>query len=139
MSNLLKSLKFTSLPTKKAVDPVQEARNKLVARLEDQKAMAGDPAWSKELKRWRKDKTTGERKTVTEVGRPRPTWIVNEDGVTFFIKKGHSGFVEFGKGQCGIAVKSEAELPKLIDTLIAAVRSGELDSQIAPTKAAKKH
>jgi hypothetical protein len=139
MSNLLKSLKFTTLPTKKAVDPVQEARNKLIARLEDQKAMAGDPAWTKELKRWRKNKETGKRETVTEVGKPRPTWVVNEDGVTFFIKKGHSGFVEFGKGQCGIAVKSESELPKLIETLIAAVRSGELDEQLKAAPKSKKH
>jgi hypothetical protein len=52
--------------------------------------------------------------------------------------------VEFEKGKTAIAVPSFDQLPKVIDTLITAVRNGELDNQIAAAstkpqkKAAKK-
>ena len=53
--------------------------------------------------------------------------------------------LEFEKGKAGIAVASLDKLPALIDTLIAAVRNGELDEQLAAAaksaqvrKAAKK-
>jgi hypothetical protein len=39
--------------------------------------------------------------------------------------------IEFEKGKAGIAVASLDELPALIDTLITAVRNGELDEQLA--------
>jgi hypothetical protein len=138
MSNLLKSLNLTTLPEKRQADPVMEARNKLITRLECQKAMAADPQWTMEMKKWRKNKESGKRETVSEVGRPKSTWVVNGDGsVIFFVRKGQAKFVEFGKGgKTGIAVKSVSELPELISTLIAAVRNGELDEQL---KAAKKH
>ena len=35
--------------------------------------------------------------------------------------------IEFEKGKAGIAVPSKDKLPTVIDTLIAAVRAGELD------------
>lgn len=43
--------------------------------------------------------------------------------------------VEFEKGKAGIAVPSKEKLPGVIDTLIAAVRAGELDEHL--TQAAK--
>ena len=44
--------------------------------------------------------------------------------------------IEFEKGKAGVVVPSKDKLPTVIDTLIAAVRSGELDdmfSQAAKT------
>jgi hypothetical protein len=39
--------------------------------------------------------------------------------------------IEFEKGKGAIVVPSKDRLPSLIDTLITAVRSGELDDQLA--------
>lgn len=39
--------------------------------------------------------------------------------------------IEFEKGKAGIAVPSKDKLPGVIDTLIAAVRAGELDDHFA--------
>ena len=39
--------------------------------------------------------------------------------------------IEFEKGKAAIAVPSLDKLPTVIDTLIAAVRNGELDEQLA--------
>jgi hypothetical protein len=47
--------------------------------------------------------------------------------------------IEFEKGKAGIAVPSKDKLPALIDTLIAAVKSGELDEALKKaTKPAEK-
>jgi hypothetical protein len=54
---------------------------------------------------------------------------------------GHpSRTVEFEKGKTAIAVPSFDQLPRVIDTLITAVRNDELDNQIgaASTKPQKK-
>src|SRR5215813_14215890 len=39
--------------------------------------------------------------------------------------------IEFEKGKAGVAVASLDKLPALIDTLITAIRNGELDEQLA--------
>ena len=44
--------------------------------------------------------------------------------------------IEFDKGKSGIAVASAEKLPDVIDTLVAAVRNGELDSVLAQVKRA---
>jgi hypothetical protein len=47
--------------------------------------------------------------------------------------------IEFEKGKAAIAVPSLDKLPSVIDTLITAVRNGELDEQLAQgSKAVKK-
>ena len=140
-TNVLKSLSksSTALPEKKPADPVQEARNKLIGRLQEQSAMAADPSWNKEMKRWRKNKETGKRETTTEVARPKQSWFVSDDGIVFFVRKGHGAFVDFGKGQSGVALKAASEIPDLCEKLIAAVKNGELNSQLMTSKAAKKH
>jgi hypothetical protein len=42
--------------------------------------------------------------------------------------------IEFEKGKAGIAVASRERLPALIDSLIGAVRAGELDDMLARVK-----
>ena len=42
--------------------------------------------------------------------------------------------IEFEKGKAAIAVPSLDKLPSVIDTLITAVRNGELDEHLAQTK-----
>jgi hypothetical protein len=46
--------------------------------------------------------------------------------------------IEFDKGKSAIAVSSLDKLPSVIDTLIAAVRNGELDEQLAQASAQTK-
>jgi hypothetical protein len=43
--------------------------------------------------------------------------------------------IEFEKGKAAIAVPSIDKLPPVIDTVIAAVRAGELDEQLAHASA----
>jgi hypothetical protein len=60
----------------------------------------------------------------------------------FFVRLGGKP-IEFENGKNAIAVPSLDRIPRVIDILIAAVRNGELDDQLAqakkPPTAAKSH
>lgn len=73
-----------------------------------------------------------------------PWWRLDQNGsYLFFIRSGGRP-IEFDKGKTAIAVPPKDKLPTVIDTLITAVRSGELDDRLtqfskqkAPPKARK--
>jgi hypothetical protein len=121
---VLKSLSFTSLP-KNGNDPVQQRRAKFIAKLEEQKLLLKDPNYVRTVQRW--TKVNGERQATTMQQAVRPWWKIDPSGqVVMFIKFGAKP-VEFEKGKAGIVVPSKEKLPAVIDTLISAVRAGELD------------
>ena len=130
----LKSLSFTTLPAAEA-NPVLDRRSRTIARLEEQKQLLADPSYTRTVKVWvEKD---GSRQQVEKQQRISPWWRNAPNGSTvFFIKVGQKP-VEFEKGKPGISVGSPDKIGGLIDTLIAAVRNGELDEVLAQaTKAA---
>jgi hypothetical protein len=67
-----------------------------------------------------------------------PWWNSTPNGTyAFFIRLGWK-LVDFEKGKAAIAVRSLDKLPSVIDTLITAVRNGELDEQLAQASAQVK-
>jgi hypothetical protein len=122
--SVLKGLTFVALQLPKWSrdrDPVMDRREKVIARLEEQKLLIADPTWQRTIQ-----KKGGEIKK--KVSR---WWTTAPNGaVTFFIRFGH-GQIQFQPGKAGIPVPSLDKLPGTIDTLIAAVRAGELDAQMA--------
>ena len=121
---VLKSLSFTTLP-KSTNDPVQQRRAKFVARLEEQKLLLQDPNHVRTVQRW--TKVNGERQATTKQQAVRPWWKVDASGAVMMSVKFVAKPIEFEKGKAGIAIPSKDKLPTVIDTLIAAVRAGELD------------
>jgi hypothetical protein len=126
----LKSLAFAALP-KSTHDPVLFRRTKIVDRLEEQKRLLDEPNLVRTVQRT--VLVDGERKPVTKEQKVRPWWRVDAGGRLFMCIKSGSKPVEFEKGKSAIAVPSREQLPKVIDTLIAAVRGGELDEVLAQT------
>ena len=120
----LKSLSFTALP-KNANDPVQMRRTKFIARLEEQKLLLKDPKHVRSVQRW--TKVNGERQATTKQQAVRPWWKTDPSGQVVMSIKFGAKPLEFEKGKAGIVVGSKEKLPTVIDTLIAAVRAGELD------------
>ncbi len=97
--------------------------------------MIADPTYLRTVKVWvEKD---GSRQQIEKSQRISPWWRNAPNGSTvFFIKVGQK-LVEFEKGKPAISVSSPDKIGGLIDTLIAAIRSGELDEALAQaTKAA---
>jgi hypothetical protein len=138
MTTHLKQLKFTAVPS--GSNPIMDQRMKLVRRLEDQKKLAADPNHVRVTRRW-----TGKgdaRRQVEKTQRVSPWWKELPDGsVIMTLRVGFSA-VEVEKGKAGIVVPSRDKVPDVIETLVAAVRAGELDQVIAAqaqTKSTKKH
>lgn len=124
----LKSLTFTTLP-KLGANPTLDRRAKVIARLEEQKALLNDPNFTRTVRTSvRKD---GEKTVVEKQQRLLPWWRTLPDrSFAFFVRSGLKP-IEFEKGKTAIAVSSLDELPSVINTVIAAVRAGELDEQLA--------
>jgi hypothetical protein len=128
---ILKNLTFTAVPAR-SHDPVSNRRAKLVERLEEQKALLADASYVRKTQRW-----TGkgdERRQVEKQQRFRPRWRIDASGGLVMSVYHGTRPIEFEKGKAGIAVASRERLPALIDSLIGAVRAGELDDMLARVK-----
>jgi hypothetical protein len=124
---LLKSLTFTTLPQPGA-NPTLDRRLRVIARLEEQKQLLADPNYTRTIRTWVKN--NGEKTTIEKQQRVLPWWRPAPNGTyAFFIRAGLRP-IEFDKGKTAIAVASLDKLPGIIDTLIGAVRNGELDAAL---------
>ena len=104
-------------------------RRRIVARLEEQKQLLKDPNHVRTVQRW--TKVNGERQATTKQQAVRPWWKADPSGQVIMSIKFGARPIEFEKGKAGIVVGSKEKLPALIDTLIAAVRAGELDDHFS--------
>jgi hypothetical protein len=133
MSAALKSLSFTTLQ-KPSTNPTLDRRARVATRLEEQKLLLADPNFKRSVRSWSKNEA-GEKSLVETKQRVLPWWAVQPNGsYALFIRSGWKP-VEFEKGKAAIAVPTLEKLPAIIDTLIAAVRNGELDEQLAQASA----
>ena len=133
--NTLKSLTFTTLPTQGA-NPILHRRAKVIARLEEQKSILKGPNYTRTNRKW--VKKDGERVMVEQQQRVPLWWRQHPNGsYALFVRSGVKA-IEFEKGKSAIAVSSLDKLPSVIDTLITAVRNGELDQQFAEASAQTK-
>jgi len=125
----LKSLNIVPLP-KSGGNPTLDRRARIIVRLEEQKELLRDSAHVRSVRSWSKD-AEGKKVLVETKQRVLPWWNTQPNGTfVFFIRSGWKP-IEFEKGKAAIAVPSLEKLPAVIDTLISAVRSGELDEQLA--------
>jgi hypothetical protein len=135
MTALLKQLTFTTW-TKRGANPVMNRRDKLIKRLEDQKLLLSDPNHVRTIKKRVKN---GEESTIVEKNkRVFPWWSLQPNGHVLFLVRNGWKMIEFDKGKSAIAVPALDQLPSVIDTVIAAVRNGELDEQLAQPQTSKK-
>lgn len=133
--SILKSLKLTNAyPIRTSDNPVERARTKVIAALTEQKAMAeakiAGQHFASTHKVWRKG-TNGERVQVEAPKRLRAGWFTDGSGQFFFGFRYAGKPIEFAKDRNAVMVGEFGNLPGIIDTLIEAVRAGELDDQFA--------
>jgi hypothetical protein len=125
----LKSLTFTALP-KPSANPTLDRRAKIIARLEEQKLLLKEPTYMRSV-RYRAKNDSSETTIAEKKQRVLPWWTSTPSGAYVFFIRAAWKPVEFEKGKAAIAVPSLEKLPSIIDTLIAAIRNGELDEQLA--------
>jgi hypothetical protein len=127
----LKSLAFTVLPSATKT-PLDARRLKTVERLQEQKQLVENPNYVRVVKKW--GTVNGQKQLVEKERRVHPWWRTAPNGsLVFFVRLGGKP-LEFDKGKSGIAVASIEKLPNVIDTLITAVRNGELDAVLGQVK-----
>lgn len=142
MSILKKLTLTTAQPVRASNDPVERARNKVIAALVEQKAMveaklAGQHYAPTHMVSRKNGE--GQRVQVETPKRLRAGWFVDASGQTFFALRYAGKPIEFAKDKNAIAVGELSALPAIIDTLTEAVRAGELDPQLAKAAAERGH
>ncbi len=135
----LKALKLTSaVPVRAAVNPVQRAREKIIAALAEQTQMAEAKIAGQAFTPThvvRRKNAEGVRVEVEAPKRVRQGWFIDGNGKVFFALRYAGKTIEFAKDKNAIEVGELTSLPKIIDTLIEAVRAGELDVQLTDAAA----
>lgn len=130
----LKTLKLTSaVPVRAAIDPVQRSREKMIAALAEQKQMAEAKIAGQAFTPThivRRKNTEGVRVEVEAPKRVRQGWFTDGNGKVFFALRYAGKVIEFAKDKNAIEAGELSALPKIIDTLVEAVRAGELDAQL---------
>jgi hypothetical protein len=127
--NTHRNLNFVQLP-KFVNDPAMDRRTRIIAQLEEQKSLLKEPAFMRSIRSWVKDEQ-GEKKLVEKKQRVLPNWRKQPDGsYIFFVRSGWKP-IELEKGKGGLLARSADELLASIDVLIAAVREGQFDRQLA--------
>jgi len=137
----LAKLKCTARPTIPAVEPIQVKHEKLIARLNEQRAMAAclleNEVYTAYKEVWITDGITGEKKRVKQPKKLRQWFYQVNDTWFFEIKYGNKS-LELQKGKVAIEVGKQENLLTTIDTLIQAVEIGELDVQLKAVTGPRK-
>jgi hypothetical protein len=125
----LKGLTFGVLP-KITYDPILARRTALILRLEEQRALAQDPAYVSLVQRWVSNEQ-GSKSLASVQKRVRPWWVEDGTGKIALTVRYGSKPIEFEKGKAAILLPNKVALVSTLDTVIAAVRAGELDEILA--------
>lgn len=134
MTAILNTLKLTAARKTRALSTVVKRRNKLLIKLGEQRMLAD--AQSQGLHytptRYRsfKDADTGARISKQVPVRIKPWFWIGEKGECLLAISYGSKQIELQKGKTAIDVGDVANLCAVLDTVIDAVRNGELDPQI---------
>ena len=140
-TSVLSSLKVIARPKIEPKPPVLGKRLKLIEKLEQQKEMAVCMIENRRFEAFRdkkvKNPETGE---VTVQRRPttvRP-WYYDSDDHYYLEVKVNNKPIDIQKGKPAIDVGDKAKLPEVIDTIIKATESGELDDFLLKPAVPKK-
>lgn len=131
--SVLKALSFTAIPRIANATPEQQRRNKLLAHLREQKAIALADMEGRlhvvKKRRWEMTED-GDKFQVEVEKRLKRWWQETDKGYALLVRWGNKP-IEFEKGKAAIAFEALDQLPDILDQLILATANGEFDKFIA--------
>ena len=133
MMNVLKELTFAAVPRESGLTPQQKRRNKLIAHLREQLAMAEAEIDGRihEVKKRRWERTGDGQRHLVEVNkRLKQWWKPQQDGKLLLTVRYGAKAIEFEKGKDAVVLADVRELATVLPKLIAATEAGELDGHI---------
>ena len=133
MTKLLNSLKLSAATKAAGMDAVQQRRNKLVAKIDEQILLAegeisGTRVSFEKVKRVKAD--DGVSKATMVEKRVAKWWFRTADGTLALNIKYGTTVIEFAKGLTAIAIEDQAGLLAALRLVKDAVLAGELDVKI---------
>ena len=139
--SMLKGLNFTVAPRAATQLSVEEVRrNKLIAHLQEQRAIAEAEAAGEQhvvmRRRWQLS-PTGEKTRVEVEKRLKRWWTVQADGQVVLLVRWGSRVIEWERGKAAIVVGERTKLVAVLDKLISATQAGDLDEHIAAANKAR--
>jgi hypothetical protein len=139
MTAILNTLKLTAARKTRALPDVVKRRNKLLIKLGEQRMLAAAQAQGQHYTptRFRSfaDADTGARVVKQVPVRIKPWFWTGEKGECLLAINYGSKQIELQKGKTAIDVGEVANLVSVLETVIAAVKNGELDTQIESASA----
>ena len=128
----LSKLTMTQLKRPQAMTPIEMRRAKLVAKLEQQLALAqatvNGTSYMVSRAVWQHAED-GSKSRVTQDRPVKAWWWRDGAGLSMVVRYGARP-IELAKGKRALAVANVAALAEVIGTVIAAVQAGELDTAI---------
>lgn len=136
--SILAALKLIQKPEAKSSDPIIERRNRLLERLQEQKALAlcyvdGKPFVGPDKQKKVVNKETGVTTTETVQKRVKAWFNGSADNMLLEIRYGNVA-IELVPGKTVIEVGKVAKLVPTIETVIEAVNAGEVDELLKAVK-----
>ena len=133
-TNILNTLKLTAARKTRALPDVVKRRNKLLQKLGEQRDLAaaleqGQHYAPRRLRSLR-DADTGARVVKEVAVRIKPWFWTGEKGECLLAINYGSKQIELQKGKTAIDVGTNDNLVTVLETVITAVKNGELDVQI---------
>jgi len=139
-TNTLAALKFTTAKKPTQLSPIQSRRNKLIAKLDEQIALATalaegriyTPIKTKVVV----DEVSGEKRSVETAKRMKQWWWALDGGKLALTVRYGAKILSIGtKDRNAIEVANVSELLKVFELLKTATAAGELDDAIAAASA----
>lgn len=135
--SVLNALKLVATKQSRVFDPVQLRRSKLIAKLDEQIALAKAKAEGTAYTAMRSKRVKDDAGNVTIVQAPKRVkawfWTVEGGKVCVAVRYGNK-LLELGKGKTAVETTA-AELGAVLATLRKAAEMGELDAQIEAVSA----
>jgi len=138
-TNTLAALKFTTAKKPTQLLPVQQRRNKLIGRIEEQIALATALAegriYAPSKLKMVTDGESGERRGIETTKRVKQWWFATDNGKIALTVRYGAKTLELVKGKNAIELASASELVKTFELIKTAAGAGELDDAIAAASA----
>jgi hypothetical protein len=133
----LKSLNFVAIPKSIAADPKLARRTKLIAQLEQQRELAKDEGYVVKRQKWVKG-GDGVKQLVDAPKRVKRWWRMDGSGNCYLILRYGNKAIAPTADKGAIAVGDKGKLVTVLEAVIAAVKSGELDAAIETVKGVER-
>ena len=135
--NALKGLNFVAVPKSASHDPKLARRIKLIIQLEQQLGLAMDENFFVRRQKWVKQED-GTKQLVDRPKRVKRWWRVDGSGNCFLILRYGNKILSPTPDKGAIGVGDKSKLISVLEAVIEAAKSGELDAAIETAQGPKR-